>query len=292
MSLLNSERAGGHWGFRLFWWLVNAALIAAFLLAAYSGVWEYSVRRYLQGFADAIIPAASMPEQKVEAILAWMRGGPTPSVAPNADQLNPRNPENTLNDERLLQVCGTATNAFLNLSRSSGLAARRLLLLTPERKAKHVVAEVLLDGRWIIVDPTYRIVMHGPDGRLLTRQDLRDPALFAEATRMVPQYPQSYTYESYAHVRLSRLPMEGLGLRKFLNWLFPGWEEAADWTLLLERESFFSLFVGATGLAFFLLLRTLLAWYADHRLRIPRFRLRRHVWQAGAAFLSAPRMKQ
>ena len=42
----------------------------------YTSVWEYSVGRYLKGFADAIVPEASDAEQKVEAILASMRVGP------------------------------------------------------------------------------------------------------------------------------------------------------------------------------------------------------------------------
>jgi hypothetical protein len=41
-----------------------------------------------------------------------------------------------------------------------------------------------------------------------------------------------------------------------------------------------------------LLLRAVLAWYADSRLRIPRFHLREHAIRAGAAFFSAPEIKQ
>ena len=41
-----------------------------------------------------------------------------------------------------MEVFGSPTNAFLNLSGSAGLETRRLLLLTPEHTTKHVVAEV------------------------------------------------------------------------------------------------------------------------------------------------------
>ena len=70
--------------------------------------------------------------------------------ADHPKSLSPRDPENTLNYQQLLEVCGTATNAFLNLSRSAGLETRRLLLLTTEPTAKHVVAEVHL--RWSLGD--------------------------------------------------------------------------------------------------------------------------------------------
>jgi len=127
----------------------------------------------------------------------------------------------------------------LNLARSSDLQVRRLLLLDERRNTKHVVAEVQIDGKWIVVDPTYRIIMRDANGRLLTRRDLQNPQLFAQATGVVPGYPAEYSYERFARVRISRLPMVGLGLRRVLDWTIPGWEEKADWSLLLERESFF-----------------------------------------------------
>ena len=141
----------------------------------YAGGWEYSVRQYLKGFSDAIVPASATAEQKVEAILEWMRQGPPRAVADNPETLSGRDPETTLNYRQLLAVCGTATNAFLNLARSADLSARRLLLLTPERTTKHVVAEILIDGRWVIADPAYRVLLRDPQGRLLTRRELRDP---------------------------------------------------------------------------------------------------------------------
>lgn len=257
----------------------------------YSAGWEYSVRQYLRGFSDAVVPAAATPEQKVEAILSWMRSGPPRAIAVNPDALPRHDPETTLNYKQLLTVCGTATNAFLNLARSSGLNVRRLLLLTPERTAKHVVAEVLLDEKWVIVDPTYRVLMRDKQGHLLTRGDLRDPALFSEATSVIPNYPQVYDYKTFAHVRVARLPLQGLRLRPVLDKIYPGWDEAFDWSLLLERESFFVLCVFIVGSLFFLAFRGGLAWYADRRLKIARFHLREHFARAGTAFLKTPEIK-
>jgi hypothetical protein len=280
-----------HWIFRTLWWSTNLLLSLAVLSLIYSGGWEYSIRQYLRGFSDAIVPASSLPDQQVEAILHWMSAGPPRTVAANPSELSARDPETTLNYQQLLAVCGTATNAFLNLSRSAGLSSRRLLLLTPESKTKHVVAEVLIDGRWVVVDPSYRLLMHDAQGHPLTRQELQDPAMFAEATGAVPNYPPEYNYAHFAHVRLARLPLEGLHLRGLLDKLTPGWDELLDWSLLLERESFFAVVVTATLTFFFLVLRFCLAWYADYRLRIPRFHLREHFLRASAAFFSTPEIK-
>ena len=283
--------ATGHRIFRGVWWSVNFLLLATFLAVIYSSGWEFSVRRYLDGFSDAIVPDSEPAERQVEAILDWMRRGPPRTVATNPSSLDPRDPQTTLNYRQLLSVCGTATNAFLNLARSNGLSVRRLLLLTPERQAKHVVAEVLIDGRWVVADPAYRILLRDAKGRLLTRQELRNPALFAEATGMIPNYSSEYSYESVAHVRLARLPMEGLHLRWILDKVAPNWEERVDWTLLLERESFSALCVSAFAFLVFVFLRILLGWYADNRLKIPRFRLRSQFVRAGTTFIRVPEIK-
>src|SRR5260370_248267 len=240
----------------------------------YSCVREYSVRRYLDGFSDAIVPNSLPADRKVKAILDWMRDEPSRASTTNPDALATRHPQMTLTYRQLLNVCGTATNAFLNLARSSDLRVRRLLLLTPNRNTKHVVAEVLVDDRWVIVDPMYRVILKDAKGHSLTRKDLQNPAVFEEAAAQIPNYPREYTYNNFAHVRLARLPLDGLHLRTLLGKLFPGWDEAVDWSLLLERESFFYLVVSAITTLFLLLLRVVLAWYADCRLRIRRFHLR------------------
>lgn len=273
------------------WWSVNSLLILTLVALVYSGGWEFSVRRYLDGFSDAIVPDSESAERQVEAILDWMQKGPPRMVAANPSALRGRDPEATLNYRQLLSVCGTATNAFLNLARSNGLSARRLLLLSPDRKAKHVVAEVLIDGRWVVADPAYRILLRDAKGHLLTREELRNPAVLAEATSAVPNYPKEYSYEMVAHVRLARLPMRGFYLRWILDRTVPGWEESVDWTLLLERESFFALCASVFAFVVFLLPRIILAWYADHRLKIPRFQLRSQVIRSGTTFFRAPEIK-
>lgn len=271
---------------------MNLLLAIVVVSSLYAGVREYSVRRYLDGFSDAIVPNSIPEEQRLEGILNWMRIEPSRAVATDPDSLSKRNPEMTLTYSQLLNVCGTATNAFLNLARSSDLKARRLLLLSPDNNTKHVVAEVLLGGQWIIVDPTYRTILKDAAGRYLTRKDLQDPAIFEQAVSTIPLYPREYNYKYFAHVRLSRVPYVGFGLRKILGTVAPGWDEAVDWSLLLERESFFYLVLSVSGILFFLLLRAVLAWYADSRLRIPRFHLREHFVRASIAFFSTPEIKQ
>jgi hypothetical protein len=282
----------GHGIFRVTWWGANALLIAAVAGLLYSGVWEYTVRQYLDGFSDAIVPSVLPAEPKVQAILNWMRIAPSRAVAVDPSSLSARDPYQTLNYQQLLRVCGTATNAFLNLAREDNLRVRRLLLLNPEGTTKHVVAEVFIDGRWIVVDPTYRVMMRDAQGHFLTRKELQNPALFEQAASVIPNYPREYNYEHFAHVRLARLPLLGPRLGSTFDAVYPNWDEALDWSLILERKSLLCLALFTSATFFFLLLRVLLGWYADRRLGIPRFRMRENVTKAGSVLLSTQEIEE
>ena len=54
------------------WYLANALLAVSILLLVCATVWEYSTRKYLEGFSDAVIPLDASAEQKIEAILFRM----------------------------------------------------------------------------------------------------------------------------------------------------------------------------------------------------------------------------
>lgn len=274
---------------RACWFAVNALLIVSLLAVVYSVGWESSTRSYLKGFSDAIIPASDDSEQKIEAILQWMAHGPVRRSAADAGSLAARDPEDTLNFQQLLEVCGTATNAFVNLAQSSGLRARRLLLLDERRLSKHVVVEVLAGGRWIVVDPSYHFILRLPDGTFPTRAELKDPAILRAATQSIPNYPASYSYESTVHVRLSRIPLIGRYLRRIFNFLWPQWEEAINWTLLVERESFAMVIASLFLLCFALAARFLLAWFCQTKLGIVRDRLRDQILRAGQVVVGSPR---
>jgi hypothetical protein len=261
------------------WCLLNGLLVLSVLLFLYAVLKDYSTREYLKGFSDAVTPAGATPEEKISEILAWMQHGPARRNG-NTSSSAIHDPEQTLNYQALLRVCGSATNAFVNLANSSGLQSRRLLLLSPSRGAKHVVAEVFIDGRWIVVDPAFRNIPRGADGHLLTRQELSDPEVLRQATLNVPTYNPTYTYETTAHVRLARIPIIGRFLRGLLNHILPGWEDSIWWTILLERRSFALLVISFFLALFFLVTRLALRWYAEVRYGIPRVRVRERVRDA------------
>jgi len=271
--------------FRAIWYTGNILLILAILFAAYSVVWEYSTRRYLKGFSDAIIPESSSAEEKLESILNWMANGPERLRTGPYVSLPDRDPTDTLNYASLLQVCGSATNAFINLANSESLPARRLLLLDSRRMTSHVVAEVLVGGRWIVVDPAFRTIMRGTDGRALTREELANPGVLASATRGIRGYDPNYTFDHTVHIRLARLRFVGLPLREVLDTLLPGWEDSVALSLILERRSLAALTVGLVLVVLLSVLRFALRWYGEKRLGERPVRIGQQFMRALEAFL-------
>lgn len=271
------------------WIAINSLVAVSLLLLALGIAWEYSARSYLKGFADAVVPLTASPEQKVEAILAWMKHGPARRTTTDAESLDLRDPEVTLNYQKLLQVCGSATNAFVNLAVSTDLPARRLLLLGPDRRATHVVAEVRWEGRWQVVDPAFHFVLRDAAGHPLIREQLRDPRTFRQATQDVAGYRPEYNFERTTHVRLERLPFIGGPLRKALDQVLPAWEEAPNWTLMLERESMAAAFGAGLLVVLSLVARFLWDWYGERRLGFIRVHVSQQLLRAGLALFSIPR---
>jgi hypothetical protein len=191
-----------------------------------------------------------------------MDRGPARQTEYYSDDNENRDPVDTLNYKELLTVCGTATNAFVNLASAGGLEARRLLLLdSAGMSTNHVVAEVLIDNRWIIVDPSFYAILTGGDGHFLTRQELADPGVLRDATRNLPGYDPDYNYEHTAFIHFARLPLVGGFLQTRLNSVLPLWQERINWTMLLERQSFNTLIVGIVLLFFAVCLRRMVSWY-------------------------------
>jgi hypothetical protein len=277
--------SGQHPGFRFVWFAVNALLVVSILFALYAVGWEFSTRRYLKGFSDAIVPATAPADEKIEAILRWMDYGPARLPYGPSGLVPDRDPTDTLNYDALLQVCGTATNAFINLANTSNLSVRRLLLLDHSQMTKHVVAEVLVSGRWIIVDPAYRVIFRDPAGRTVTREELLNPVTFAAVIGNIPTFPANYTFENTVHIRVARLHILGMPVRGILNRLTPGWEDSMTVTLLAERESFAAMIAAILLVVLLFLLRYSLRWFGEARLGIRATRLRAKIHRAGLAFL-------
>jgi hypothetical protein len=273
--------------FYIAWYGINVLLILSVLFAVYAFCWELSTRRYLKGFSDAIVPASAPTEEKVQSVLAWMAHGPTRLPYGPSPNVPDRDPTDTLNYDALLQVCGTATNAFINLMNTGNVPVRRLLLVDEHHAAKHVVAEVETGGRWIIVDPAFRLMLRDSAGNTVTREDMTNPATFADVTGKIPRYDPNYSYERTEHVRLPRIPLVGTAMLGFLQRFAPAWSDSPVATLLVERESYAAAIASVLLVIFLLLARVLLRWYGEHRLNLHLLRARYQFQRSVSAFFNA-----
>ena len=216
-----------------------------------------------------------------------MERGPAREPEYYSDDAEDRDPIDTLNYRELLNVCGTATNAFVNLASAGGIEARRLLLLdTQGMNANHVVAEVHLDGRWVIVDPSFHAILKDSDGHYLTRQQLASPDVLRDATRNLAGYDPAYNYEHTAFLHVARLPLVGRFLQTKLNSDFALWQEDINWTVLVERQSYATLVVGIALLCFAMGLRSVICWYG-RKFFIPRMGAWEQLRRGGIALFSA-----
>ena len=269
---------------------VNILLVSAVLLSLFGLAWEYSTRWYLSGFSNAVLPTSATSEQKISAILAWMERGPAREAEYYSDDSENRDPIDTLNYKELLGVCGTATNAFVNLASAGGLEARRLLLLDAQGlNTNHVVAEVRIDGRWVIVDPTFHAILTDSNGHLLTRQELAVPAVYHDATRNLAGYDPSYNFEHTAFIHFARLPLVGHFLQTKMNSVLPSWQEHINWTVLVERQSYDTFIVGLALLCLAICLRRLIFWYG-RKISIFPISPWEQVRHGGVALFSSPRV--
>jgi hypothetical protein len=272
--------------FYVAWYGINILLVLSVLFALYALSWELSTRRYLKGFSDAIVPASAPAEEKIQTVLAWMAHGQARLPYGPSPNVPDRDPTDTLNYDALLQVCGTATNAFINLMNTGNVPVRRLRLVDDNHSAKHVVAEVYIDGRWIIVDPAYRTILRDSQGRTVTREDLTNPGTFASVTGKIPRYDPSYTFDRTEHVRLPRLPVLGVPLHDILNRIAPTWSDSPFATLLVERESYAAAIASVLLVIFLLLARILLRWFGERRLRLRLLRARTQLYNSIVAFFN------
>ena len=219
--------------------------ILALVLFVCGLAWNFSTRRYLTGFADAIIPLTGTQEEKTEALVEWFHHEPRRNISHAtgpSDLMDDRDPVNIVQSTRLLKICGSASNAFMNLANASGLKVRRLLLIDQAGNAKHVVAEVQWGDRWIVVNPQQGLIFKDKSGHALTRQELRDPKVFQDAISRMPGYDPQYTFDRTIHVRLSRIPVIGKYMRGILDRSAPGWEEAINWTYFPEYPPLWLIF--------------------------------------------------
>jgi len=233
---------------------------------------------------DSVVPLTGTPQQKVEAIMAWMRQPPgrLPSPPPAATA-SYRDPVRILSYTGLLEDCGTSASVLIAAADRLGMKSRRLLLLDEQNQVVHVTTELLIDGRWVVADATFRTFMRDARGRLLTKEDLRVPQTFQEATREIPGFDPTYKFDRTAHVRIERIPLLGRLFRKGLDRVDPDWDDSPLLSQVVSRSSLGQVVLSLPLLIFCIVARFVLSWYGATQWGIRRVRLRDRLARAAKA---------
>ena len=80
-------------------------------------------------------------------------------------------------------ICGGISEVFATMAWLAGYPARRVSIFSSNQIAGHATVEVLLEGKWSIIDPTFDEVYPCDDGSLAGAADLhKSPELVARST--------------------------------------------------------------------------------------------------------------
>jgi hypothetical protein len=266
---------------------VRAVILFSLLLFCWGLARECYVRWFLDGFLTGVVPLEGTPQQKVEAVLDWMGHYPGRRASePPAPSDSYRDPVADLGHAELLGSCGTSATVLLAAADRLGMKSRRLLLVDENYHNVHVATELLIDGRWVVADAYYRTFLKDPRGRLLSKEELRIPQVFREATSSIPGYEPAYKYDRVVHINAGRVPVLGGYLRRALDSLRPGWDESPVLSQMASRSSLAQVVLSSLLLIFSLGVRLLLNWYGAARLGIVHVRLRDRLLRALSGFFS------
>lgn len=262
--------------FRTLALVTDGIVLLSVVALLYGAVWNYATAQYVAGFADSIAAVNGSAHQKCEALLKWVaRTAPVSRVYLYAAH---RSPFKILPENHGPYDCGSYTNMFVKLATASGMRSRRLLLLDAFGETKHVLAEVWLDNRWVVTDPTSGAFFVAPNGQLLTKDDLRNASTFRSAISHIQGYPVDDDFSHATHIRLERVPYFGHQLRRALDRLHPGWDDAADWGYLPDHPPLWPILAAMVLLPFGTAARILFDRYERKMLRLARGPLHQRLY--------------
>jgi transglutaminase-like putative cysteine protease len=111
------------------------------------------------------------PTERARQAMHWVA---TKVVHPH--HVGPTPPDRALTEEGLIEsecgYCNEQARVFIGLCEVMEIPARLLFLFHANEVCGHTIAEAYLDGRWVMFDITFDVVVTLPDGRLAEGRDL------------------------------------------------------------------------------------------------------------------------
>lgn len=208
---------------RLFFsrWNFAVAVALAFLWVEA----DYENRLYDALVANALKTPSSMSRQ--EKVLALMQTTHTTVVTrePLFRDIAIRGVHAVLlrsGDTELLQAdgsCGSCAHIFAEACQRIGIPVRCCQLSDSRDQTEHVIAEALVDGRWVVVDPLFPQVFHDSSGKLVGCAEVN--ANWEYYKNQAPKYREfGYQFGNVRYTNWSKIPVVMPMVRELLKWIF------------------------------------------------------------------------
>jgi len=132
--------------------------------------------------ADRLVAGTPGDRERLESLMEWTYENVRPQyAAPNRVV-----PDNYLDIVRRGHgYCDQSAHVFATLAYHAGYDSRLLFLRAPDGVSPHTVAEVEVDGSWILVDPWMGEIFVDTNGQLAGVEDLGVSATLAEGYRLI-----------------------------------------------------------------------------------------------------------
>lgn len=112
--------------------------------------------------------------------------------------------------------CGSFTSVVGRLLVSAGYPIRILQMHCGPDPACHILLEVQLDGRWVVVDPSYNLLFQNTDGSIASYDQLHHN-FSAYAAQTPRDYNPAYRFEDARRTNWDKIPVLMPLLRGLLN---------------------------------------------------------------------------
>jgi transglutaminase superfamily protein len=197
-------------------------LLGVLAISSLLCLWQLALFTVDSSFVDGICAVVarpeSPPEQRAMQLFRWVNSYDDEELSSSA-ATPPRGlltPRAMIEHRAYFRAnCGSKAWLLAILARHAGLQARELRLCDARHEARHVVCEVLIGSRWLVLDPTVDLDFRRRDGQLATAAELRDPALLAVNARRADYYDlQRWQFTHAERLHFEKVPLVGGLLRR------------------------------------------------------------------------------
>ncbi len=115
-------------------------------------------------------------------------------------------------------ICGSYTAVFTRLAQAAGYSVRIAQMRCGATKGCHMLNEVLLDGRWVVMDAYYNLVLTNPDGLPATFADISGRFGRYES-QLPPEYDRNFDFSGVTRTNWEKYPLVLPAIRRVAVWL-------------------------------------------------------------------------